>query len=65
MRTQQEMNERRNMFADPGGSSALRRVTKKNPRNLPCPTCGEKNELTAADVRAGYQCDSCADQCEY
>lgn len=28
-------------FADPGGRSALRAATKSNPRNLPCPTCGE------------------------
>ena len=27
----------RSMFADPGGRSALRRATKSNPRNLPCP----------------------------
>ena len=36
----------------------------RGPRNLPCPTCGEKNRLTAADVRRGYQCDACADRAE-
>lgn len=51
-------------FADPGGTSALRAATKSNPRNLPCPTCGEENRLTPADVALGYQCDSCADRTE-
>ncbi len=51
-------------FADPGGRSALRAATKDNPRNLPCPNCGEKNRLTRADKARGYQCDSCADRCE-
>jgi len=51
-------------FADPGGNSALRRATKSNPRNLPCPTCGQPNRLTPADKRAGYQCDECADRAE-
>lgn len=51
-------------FADPGGNSALRAETEDNPRNLPCPTCHEENRLTPADKRAGYQCDSCADQAE-
>lgn len=50
-----------NMFEDPGGNSALRRATRDNPRNLPCPTCGEPNKLTPADVAQGYQCDDCAD----
>ena len=54
----------REMFQDPGGRSALRRATKSNPRNLPCPTCGRKNALTAKDKALGYQCDSCADQAE-
>jgi hypothetical protein len=57
----EEMTERREMFADPGGSSALRAASKDNPRNLPCPTCGWPNRLTPADVSRGYQCDSCAD----
>jgi hypothetical protein len=48
-------------FADPGGRSALRAATKKNPRNRPCPTCGEPNRLTPKDVALGYQCDECAD----
>lgn len=54
----------REMFADPGGRSALRAVTKKNPRNLPCPNCGAKNRITAADRQHGYQCDECADRAE-
>lgn len=51
----------RNEFADPGGNSALRAATKRNPRNLPCPTCKEPNRLTPADVRNHFQCDVCAD----
>lgn len=51
-------------FADPGGRSSLRVATKKNPRNLPCPTCGRKNQLTLLDRQHGYQCDRCADQAE-
>ena len=52
------------MFADPGGKSALRAASKRNPRNLPCPTCGEANRLTPKDKALGYQCDSCADRDE-
>lgn len=51
-------------FADPGGRSALRAATEDNPRNLPCPTCGEPNRLTPADKSLGYQCDYCADAAE-
>lgn len=51
-------------FAHPGGNSALRAAGRNNPRNLPCPTCGQSNRLTPADVRLGYQCDVCADQLE-
>lgn len=51
-------------FADPGGNSALRASTRRNPRNLPCPTCKTPNVLTPADVARGYQCDRCADQDE-
>ena len=51
----------RSEFADPGGNSALRRATRRNPRNLPCPTCGAENVLTRADVNRHYQCDRCAD----
>lgn len=54
----------RSMFQDPGGKSALRRATRRNPRNLPCPTCGQKNRLTPADRARGYQCDACADKAE-
>jgi len=54
----------RSMFSDPGGRSALRRASKRNPRNLPCPNCGAANRLTQADRNLGYQCDSCADRAE-
>ena len=60
----EEFHMRAEMFADPGGNSALRAATRRNPRNLPCPTCGTKNVLTSADKRAGYQCDACADRAE-
>lgn len=49
-------------FADPGGKSALRAASKRNPRNLPCPTCKAPDRLTPADRANGYQCDSCADR---
>ena len=51
-------------FQDPGGASALRRATRRNPRNHPCPTCSEPNRLTPHDVQLGYQCDACADRDE-
>ena len=51
-------------FQDPYGHSALRRATRTNPRNLPCPTCGEANRLTRKDRDLGYQCDECADRLE-
>lgn len=51
-------------FADPGGRSALRRATRRNPRCHPCPTCKSPNRLTPLDVRRGYQCDHCADRDE-
>lgn len=51
-------------FADPGGRSALRASGRRNPRNLPCPTCREPDRLTPADRARGYQCDACADRCE-
>lgn len=44
--------------------SALRASTKRNPRNLPCPTCKRENVLTPADKARGYQCDHCADAAE-
>ena len=56
-----EMMARRAMFRDPGGRSSLRAASHHNPRNLPCPTCGEPNRLTPADKAQGYQCDACAD----
>lgn len=57
-------HEDRSEFADPGGRSALRRATRGNPRNRPCPTCGAKNVLTPKDVALGYQCDRCANRAE-
>lgn len=51
---------RRNMFADPGGKSALRSGRRK----YPCPTCERPNMLTAQDIKLGYQCDCCADLAE-
>jgi hypothetical protein len=57
---EEEWREIQDMFADPGGESALRRSSPSNLRDLPCPTCGEPDRLTPADVRAGYQCDTCA-----
>lgn len=60
----EEWQERVERFADPGGKSALHASSKHNPRNLPCPNCGQPNRLTPADRAKGYQCDSCADQAE-
>jgi hypothetical protein len=54
-------SRRRTMFRDPLGNSALRAASKRNPRNLPCPTCKTPDMLTPADRAAGYQCDRCAD----
>lgn len=51
-------------FAEPGSNSALRAATKSNPRNLPCPTCKQKNRLTPKDRALGYQCNECADRQE-
>lgn len=51
-------------FADPGGKSALRASSKRNPRTLPCPTCKEPNRLTPADRAQSYQCDACANRDE-
>jgi hypothetical protein len=55
---------RNRMFERPGANSALRRETASNPRNLPCPTCGQPDKLTPKDKALGYQCDSCADRDE-
>ncbi len=57
-------DEDRNDFADPHGRSALRAASKRNPRNLPCPTCEQPNRLTPKDRALGYQCDDCADRDE-
>lgn len=62
--TDEEWEERVEMFADPGGNSALRAASASNPRNLPCPNCDTPNVLTPADRARGYQCDSCADRAE-
>ncbi len=51
-------------FADPGGESSLRAATATNPRNQPCPDCGEEDVLTPLDVACGYHCDACSDQAE-
>lgn len=59
-----DRDDDRMMFADPGGRSALRAATKRNPRNLPCPNCRQKNRLTRADRLCGYQCNECADRAE-
>ena len=53
---------RRRTFANPGGKSALRAASARNPRDLPCPTCKRPDMLTAADVARHYQCDQCAEQ---
>lgn len=49
-------------FAAP--RSALRSASRRNPRNLPCPTCKVPNRLTPADRAKGYQCDACAERDE-
>ncbi len=54
----------RSHYADPGGRSALRAATRSNPRAFPCPTCGEPDRLTRADVARSYQCNPCADLAE-
>jgi hypothetical protein len=54
----------RNDFANPGGNSALRAASRRNPRNLPCPTCKQPNKLTPKDRAQGYQCDDCANAAE-
>lgn len=59
-----EAGEARRMFRDPGGKSALRAASRRNPRNLPCPNCGQPDRLTPADRAQGYQCDACADRAE-
>lgn len=51
-------------FANPGGNSALRAATPNNPRDRPCPNCGQENVLTRIDEQRGYQCDQCADRAE-
>lgn len=45
-------------FRNPGGESALR----QGKLEYPCPTCGEENVLSKADVERGYQCDACAER---
>jgi hypothetical protein len=45
-------DEEAHMFAHPGGRSALRRASRKNPRNLPCPTC--KRMVTQVVERRRY-----------
>ncbi len=55
---------REDEFAEPGVNSALRAESPTNPRNLPCPNCGQQNRLTPKDVALGYQCNECAQQVE-
>ena len=43
-------DDSRTTFANPG--SALRAASKRNPRNLPCPTCKQPNRLTPKDKAA-------------
>jgi hypothetical protein len=57
-------DEPRIRFKDPGGKSALRAASRNNPRNLPCPTCKAPNRLTPEDEALGYQCDTCANAAE-
>jgi len=47
-------------FRDPGGNSSLH----PGVRTEPCPTCKGSKRLTKKDVKAGYQCDECADRQE-
>ena len=42
----QWFEERDPEFEDPGGRSALRKSSRKNPKIYPCPTCGRENMLT-------------------
>lgn len=49
-------------FRDPGGESALH--PGEGERTEPCPTCGQPNRLTKADVKHHYQCDECAARAE-
>jgi hypothetical protein len=53
-----------NDFAQPGGNSALRAASVRNPRIFPCPDCETPDVLTAADKALGYCCDRCADRKE-
>lgn len=56
--------EDRSEFANPYGSSSLRKATRSNPRIYPCPTCKTANTLTRKDKQLGYQCNACADRDE-
>jgi hypothetical protein len=55
---------RNKTFANLTRGSALRAASKRNPRTIPCPTCGEPDRLTPQDQALGYQCDACADRDE-
>jgi hypothetical protein len=59
-----EWQQRVERFADPGGNSALHAASPDNPRDQPCPTCGDENVLTRRDVASFYQCDRCSDLVE-
>lgn len=62
--TPEEWADMVDRFADPGGDSCLYPETKDNPRDLPCPRCGEPGRLTRRDRAKGYCCDTCADAAE-
>lgn len=51
-------------YADPDGESALLAESESNPRDLPCPSCGEEDKLTRIDRLRGRQCDACAREYE-
>ena len=58
-----DWNDPAMLFAEPGGRSALRAASRRNPRNLPCPNCGAANRLTPADrayIRAHHAEDIAA-----
>ena len=56
-RDEDEVRARAVRFHNPGGKSALH----PGRRAFNCPSCGKPNRLTSKDVKAGYQCDVCAD----
>jgi tRNA(Ile2) C34 agmatinyltransferase TiaS len=55
---------RRHGQAERPGSRALRKAGRANRRKEPCPTCGRRNQLTAADIHRGFRCARCAVRAE-